>query len=58
MLYSNDRALQQDLKNQRLIDQPPGTVYSTLGSKAFNSRRRTQLRQHQCQQAETGGSPV
>ena len=48
MLYSNDRALQQDFKNTRLIDQPPGTVYSTLRSKALNSSRRAQLRQHRC----------
>ena len=48
MLYSNDRALQQDFKNTRLIDQPPGTVYSTLRSKALNSSRKAQLRQHRC----------
>ena len=48
MLFSNDGALQQDFKNIKLIDQPPGTVYSTLRSKALNSRRRAQLRQHRC----------
>ena len=50
-LFSNDGALQQDFKNIKLIDQPPGTVYSTLGSKAFNSRRKAQLRQHRCMPA-------
>ena len=48
MLFSNDQALQQDFKDTTLIDQPPGTVYSTLRSKAFNSRRKAQLRQHRC----------
>ena len=48
MLYSNDQALQQDFKNTALIDQPRGTVYSTLQSKAFNSNRRAQLRRHRC----------
>ena len=48
MLFSNEGALQQDFKNIKLIDQPPGTVYSTLRSKALNSRRRAQLRQHRC----------
>ena len=51
MLFSNDRALQQDFKNTSLIDQPPGTVYSTLRSKAFNPHRKRQLRQHQCRAA-------
>ena len=48
MLYSNDQALQRDFKNTALIDQPRGTVYSTLQSKAFNSNRRAQLRRHRC----------
>lgn len=48
LLFSNDRALHQDFKNTSLIDQPPGTVYSTLRSKAFSPHRKKQLRQHQC----------
>ncbi len=48
MLFSNDGALQQDFKNTKLIDPPPWTVYSTLRSKAFNSRRKAQLRKHRC----------
>lgn len=48
LLFSNDRALQQDFKNVRLIDQPKGTVYSTLARKEFTSHRRAQLRKHHC----------
>lgn len=29
LLYSNDKTLQRDFKNKRLIDQPRGKVYST-----------------------------
>ena len=29
LLYSNDRALQQDFKSRRMIDNPPGKIYST-----------------------------
>ena len=29
LLYSNDRALQQDFSNRRLIHNPPGKIYST-----------------------------
>ena len=29
LLYTNDRALQQDFRNKRLIDNPPGRIYST-----------------------------
>ena len=48
LLFSNDRALHQDFKNRRLIDQPLGTVYSTLTRKDFSRSRQTQLRQHRC----------
>jgi len=34
-LYSDDQALQQDFKNPALIDNPRGTVYSTLKSDEF-----------------------
>ena len=54
MLFSNDRALLQDFKNLKLVGQPPGTVYSTLRSKAFDSRRRAQLRQHRCRPESVG----
>ncbi len=35
LLYSNDRALQQDFKDKRLIDEPRGKVYSTSGGGSF-----------------------
>lgn len=43
LLYSNDRALQQDFKNMALIDNPRGSVYSTLRSKKFTRSRKQQL---------------
>ena len=48
LLFSNDKDLHQDFKNRRLIDRRPGTVYSTLKRKDFNSHRRAQLRKHRC----------
>ena len=35
LLYSNDRALQEDFRNKRLIDRPRGKVYSTNERKDF-----------------------
>ena len=29
LLYTNDKALQNDFRNRRLIDNPPGKIYST-----------------------------
>ena len=29
LLYTNDRALQNDFRNRKLIDNPPGKIYST-----------------------------
>ena len=43
LLYSNDRALQQDFKNKELIDDPRGRVYSTRDSKDFKSSHRQLL---------------
>ncbi len=37
LLYSNDRALQEDFRNKRLIDRPRGKVYSTNERKDFTS---------------------
>lgn len=48
LLFSNDRDLHKDFKNKQLIDQPSGTVYSTLVRKDFTSHRRAQLRKHHC----------
>ena len=50
LLYSNDSALQQDFKNKALIDNPRGSVYSTLKSKSFStSRRKLLMRTDLCQ---------
>ena len=43
LLYSNDRALQQDFRNRDLISNPRGSVYSTLGDKNFTRSRKKQL---------------
>ena len=43
LLYSNDRALQQDFRDKALIDNPRGSVYSTLRSKKFTRSRKDQL---------------
>ncbi len=43
LLYSNDQNLQEDFKNQRLIDRPRGKIYSTLRSKNFTSSHRRLL---------------
>ena len=48
LLFSNDKDLHKDFKNKQLIDQPSGTVYSTLARKDFTSHRRAQLRTHRC----------
>lgn len=48
LLFSNDKDLHKDFKNKQLIDQPSGTVYSTLERKDFTSHRRAQLRKHHC----------
>ena len=43
LLYSNDRALQQDFKDKELIDSPRGRVYSTHDSKDFKRSHRQLL---------------
>ncbi len=43
LLYSNDRDLQKDFKNRRLIGEPKGAVYSTTRSKEFTPAKRKQL---------------
>ncbi|MYH42126.1 MAG: hypothetical protein F4017_01170 [Acidimicrobiaceae bacterium] len=48
LLFSNDKDLHKDFKNRQLIDQPTGTVYSTLARNDFTSHRRAQLRKHHC----------
>ena len=46
LLYSNDRALQGDFKNRRLIDNPRGRVYSTRENKRFTESRKRLLRRN------------
>lgn len=43
LLYSNDRDLQQDFANRRLINQPRGKIYSTLVNKNFARSHRNLL---------------
>ncbi len=50
LLYSNDRDLQQDFGDRRLVDQPRGKVYSTLVNKNFARSHRSLLsRQDLCE---------
>jgi len=48
LLFSNDKELQQDFKNPRLVNKPRGTVYSTLETKTFAGRRRKLLSTQRC----------
>ncbi len=48
LLYSNDQALQQDFKDKRLIDNPPGKNYSTNRSKRFGKAHKSLLRKNVC----------
>lgn len=47
LLYSNDQPLHRDFKNPALLD-PPGTIYTTLRSKAFGAGRRRRLDGYRC----------
>lgn len=40
LLYSNDRDLQDDFRDKGLIDNPSGSVYSTLRTKRFAKSHR------------------
>lgn len=48
LLYSNDRDLQSDFTNKRLIDDPRGKVYSTLKYKSFHRSHQQLLRSNLC----------
>ena len=37
LLYTNDRRLQDDFRNEMLIDDPQGQIYETLKSKEFTA---------------------
>lgn len=54
LLYSNDRKLQRDFKDRRLIDQPPGKVYSTLRGDAFTKNKRQLLAGSSCDKIRPG----
>ena len=43
LLYSNDRHLQQDFTNHRLINRPRGKVYSTLRDKNYSRSHKSLL---------------
>ena len=43
LLYTNDRRLQGDFKNKRLIDRPRGSIYSTLDRKSFDKSKQALL---------------
>ena len=45
LLYTNDRRLQRDFKNKRLIDEPRGRVYSTGGTGSFQRKHERLLRE-------------
>lgn len=47
LLYSDDQPLHRDFKNPALLD-PPGTIYTTLRSKAFGASRRRRLDRYRC----------
>lgn len=50
LLYTNDQKLQGEFKNKRLIDNPRGTVYTTIRSKEFtNTHRRILNKPNLCQ---------
>ena len=44
LLYSNDKALQQDFKNKSLLDRPRGKVYSTLQHQSLRDSHKQLLR--------------
>ena len=48
LLYSNDDKLQKDFKNKELIDNPRGSVYSTLVNHSFTSTHQNLLRKNIC----------
>ena len=44
LLYSNDKDLQQDFRNRKLINGPHGSVYTTNESKKFSASHKGLLR--------------
>lgn len=55
LLYTNDRALQRDFRNQRLINDPRGRVYTTLRQRGVTKTHRDLLqRRDLCQGLGSG----
>ena len=48
LLFSNDSKLQRDFKDKKLIDQPRGSVYSTLKDRNVTSTHKNLLRKNVC----------
>lgn len=48
LLYANDRKLQLDFKDRRLLKDPPGRVYSTRRSGAFTRSKKKLLATSSC----------
>ena len=48
LLFSNDSKLQKDFKDNKLIDQPRGSVYSTLKNRNVTSTHKDLLRKNVC----------
>ena len=48
LLFSNDSKLQRDFKDKKLIDEPRGSVYSTLKNRNVTSTHKNLLRKNVC----------
>ena len=48
LLYSNDKNLQQDFKNKKLIDKPRGKIYPYSESGELTDTHRTLLKRNSC----------
>ena len=48
LLFSNDYKLQRDFKDKKLIDEPRGSVYSTLQNRDVTSTHKNLLRKNVC----------
>ena len=51
LLYSNDKALQRDFKNKKLIDEPRGKIYETSRNENFPDTHKRLLRNAVCRRA-------
>ena len=51
LLYSNDKALQRDFKNKKLIDEPRGKIYETSRNENFPDTHKQLLRNAVCRPA-------